>query len=400
MDQPVGAAWENPKIERYCGGMANAVGDRIRARMREAFGDGFTQNDLADAVRMTPDALSRALNGQRQFATLELVRVANYLQTSLHWLATGEVDPAATRVAARHTFDIASRRHESIDWSAERTAIETVATAYTQAFRSVPSQHSSEIPATAAAARKLLLDFDRDFVRRFAEAVESVFGVEVVRVQEATRPYSIEVVGRRVIVVPPHVNWFYQNSSIAHELGHFASGNLEPIEEAPVASNEAERASNAFAAELLLPKAELTSLDWSTMSLSDFADRLWYWGVSTDFVKRRLANLGIVPREDLREVMNMSTQKALRRHLVLDESSMWVDEITDRMDRANTRRFPKGLIRAHMEAVAEGRLRPTYLAWMLETDPLELDRELGPVDEKPDLDWMLEGLERDVHPNP
>jgi len=95
----------------------------------------------------------------------------------------------------------------------------------------------------------------------------------------------------------------------------------------------------------------------------------------------------------------MSTQKALRRHLVVDEATMWVDEITDRMDRANTRRFPKGLIRAHMEAVAEGRLRPTFLAWMLETDARELERELGPVDEKPDLDWILEGLDLGADPN-
>ncbi|MDX2025500.1 XRE family transcriptional regulator [Microcella sp.] len=380
--------------------MANAIGDRIRARMREAYGESFTQSDLAHSVRMTPDALSRALNGQRLFATLELVRVANFLQTSLHWLATGEVDPAAAKVAARHTYDVAARRHESIDWSAERTAIETVSTAYTQVFRSDPERPQVEIPSSAQDARKLLIEYDQDFVRQFAESVEAVFGVEVVRVQEASRPYSIEVVGRRVVVVPPHVNWFYQNFSIAHELGHFSSGNLEPIEEEPLASAESERASNAYAAELLLPTEEMTSLSWSAMPLTDFADRLWRWGVSTDFVKRRLANLGIVPHEEIREVLNMSTQKALRRHLVLDESTMWVDEITDRMDRANTRRFPKGLIRAHMEAAAEGRLRPTYLAWMLETDALELERELGPADEKPDLDWMLYEIERGVHPNP
>lgn len=379
--------------------MANAIGDRIRARMAQAYGENFTQSDLANAVRMTPDALSRALNGQRQFATLELVRIANFLQTSMHWLATGDEDPASTKVAARHTYDTATRRHESIDWSAERTAIETVATAYTQAFRSEPERLLVDIPESPEEARRLLLDFDQEFVRRFAESVEAVFGVEVVRVQEASRSYSIEVVGRRVVVVPPHVNWFHQNFSIAHELGHFSSGNLEPIEVEPVASNESERAANSFAAELLLPRTDLSSIDWSNISQTDFADRLWRWGVSTDFVKRRLASLGIVPREEIREVLNMSTQKALRRHLVVDEATMWVDEITDRMDRANTRRFPKGLIRAHMEAVAEGRLRPTFLAWMLETDARELERELGPVDEKPDLDWILEGLDLGADPN-
>lgn len=364
------------------------IGERVRQQMADVQ-PSKTQQDMAVAVKMAPDALSRALNGQRQFATLELVRIANYLQTSMHWLATGEPDPAATRVAARHTFDTRSLRHEAIDWSAERTAIETVAAAFTQAFRDQARPSLPVIPASAAEAREVLTAHDPNFVRSFAEAVESVFGVEVVRIPEATRPYSIEVVGRRIIVVPPHVNWFYQNFSIAHELGHFASGNLEPIEEAPVATGAAEVVANAYGAELLLPERDMQSVDWSSMARVDIANNLWRWGVSTDAVKRRLAALRIVPGDEVREVLNLSTQKALRRHWTEEDSSMWVDSITDRMDRANTRRFPTELIRAHMQAVAEGRLRPTYLAWMLGTDAAALESELGPTDDSPDLDWLM-----------
>lgn len=348
-----------------------------------------TQAEVAAAVKMTPDALSRALNNQRQFATLELVRLANYLQTSMHWLATGEPDPAATRVAARHTFDAQALRHETVDWSNERTAIETVAAAFTQAFREAPPRALPPVPVSPAEARAMLSQHNVDFVRSFAESVEAVFGVEVVRIPEATRPYSIEVVGRRLIVVPPHVNWFHQNFSIAHELGHFATGNLEAIEAAPAASWQAEASANAYAIELLLPADTMRSVDWSSMAAADIANNLWHWGVSTDAVKRRLAFLSIIPGDEVREVLNMTTQRALRRHWTHNDSSMWVDSITDRMDRANTRRFPTELIRAHMEGVADGRLRPTYLAWILGTDPAELESELSPGDDSPDLDWLM-----------
>lgn len=371
--------------------MTNDIGERVRQRMAEVQ-PSKTQQEMAAAVKMGPDALSRALNGQRQFATLELVRIANYLQTSLHWLATGEPDPAATRVAARHTFDAQALRHEAIDWSTERTAIETVAAAFTQVFRDQERPTLPPIPMPAGEAREMLAAHDPNFVRSFAETVEAVFGVEVVRIPEATRPYSLEVVGRRVIVVPPHVNWFHQNFSIAHELGHFASGHLEPIEEAPAATGAAEVAANAYAAELLLPEQVMRSVDWSSMVRADIASNLWQWGVSTDAVKRRLAALRIVPGDEVREVLELSTQKALRRHWTEEDGSMWVDSITDRMDRANTRRFPTELIRAHMEGVAEGRLRSTYLAWMLDTDAALLESELSPADDSPDLDWLMDEI--------
>lgn len=308
----------------------------------------------------------------------------------MHWLATGEPDPVGTRVAARHSFNVNALRHEAIDWSRERTAIETVSAAFTQVFRARDLPTLPRIPESATEARELLVAYDPQFVRSFAEAVEAVFGVEVVRIPEASRPYSIEVVGRRVIVVPPHVNWFYQNFSIAHELGHFASGHLEPIEEAPVVTGPAEVSANAYAAELLLPEQMLRAIDWLTLSSADFASDLWNWGVSTDAVKRRLAALRIVPGGEVRELMDLSTQKVLRRHWTGGDSSMWVDSITDRMERANTRRFPAELIRAHMEAVAEGHLRPTYLAWMLDTDATALEAELGPVSDSTDLDWLMD----------
>lgn len=358
--------------------------------MGEVLGVDATQGDLAQRVSMTPDALSRSMTGQRQFATLELVRLAGVLKTSLHWLATGEEDPNATRVAARHTFDHDQRAHDAVDWSAERTAIETVATAYAQVGPAL-QRAMVAVPEGPAEARRMLLDTDTEFVRNFAHAVEATFGIDLVRVEDAKRPYSIEVAGRRVIVVPPHANWFYQNWSIAHELGHFASGHLEPVDSAPVSTGPSEIHANAFAAELLLPADDLRTIDWLTITAADFAERLWKWGVSTPTLRARLATLGIIPGEGVRELLAMPTQRVLRRHWT-DRGGMWVDSITDRMERASTRRFPAPLLAAHTDAVARGDISPSYLAWMLATDEAALESELAPHTNDVDLDWLAAEL--------
>ena len=75
-----------------------AVGERIRASMP----NGMRQRELAARVGMTPDALSRALNGQRGFSILELTRISDDLQTGLSWLITGRPDPHKVTFAARH----------------------------------------------------------------------------------------------------------------------------------------------------------------------------------------------------------------------------------------------------------------------------------------------------------
>lgn len=369
-----------------------AIGERVRLRVQERFGENAKQRDIAAAVGMTPDAFSRSLSGSRNFAALELARLSTYLGTSMHWLVTGDEDPNAVLVAARHRFDHFARQHDSVDWSAERTGIETVSTAYTQVFgKESPFQDLPALPRTAAESRERLARVTPHYVRDFAETVEVAFGIDVVRVPEAVRSYSMSVAGRRVIVVQPHVNWFFQNWSIAHELGHFATAQLEPLTAAGKATDAAEKTANAFAAELLLPAAELRGLDWQAMSTAELADLLWSWGVSTEAVRRRLATLQIIPSNDIRELLQLSTQKVLRRHR-RDDATIWFDPVTDRMERANTRRFPASLLAAHSEAVMTGKLSANYLAWMLDADVHDLEGELAPVADASRLDELAQAL--------
>lgn len=372
------------------------VGDRIKERLG-AMQPTLSQAGLASAIGMTPDAMSRALNGQRQFAAIELARIADRLSTSMYWLATGEPDPNAARVAARHTFNHVAGHHESVDWAAERRGLETVSGAYTQVFSGGSQQDLPALPSDAAEARSRLMSIRSDFVRHFAETVEEAFGVEVVRVPEVKRGFSMDVVGHRVIIVPPHPNWFYQNWSIAHELGHFVTGRLQIAAEATPIAQADEVLANAFAAELLLPAAELRAIDWLELDAASLATFLWDTGVSTDAVKRRLASLQIVPGDSIRELLMLPTQRVLRRHLV-STSTHGVDAITDRMERAGTVKFPSKILSAHTAAVSDGEIGADYLAWMLRVDPRELEAEMSPSLDAPDFDAIATELGFDPGP--
>src|ERR1700737_2384592 len=85
----------------------SSIGDRVLQRL-EQVSPRPLRRDLAERIGMTPDAFSRALNGNRQFASIELARLADLLDADLHWLITGQPDPNRVSVAARHDFDHAT----------------------------------------------------------------------------------------------------------------------------------------------------------------------------------------------------------------------------------------------------------------------------------------------------
>ncbi|HYU86850.1 MAG TPA: DNA-binding protein, partial [Kribbellaceae bacterium] len=58
-----------------------------------------------------------------------------------------------------------------------------------------------------------------DFVRPLADRLQRVLDVDVVRVADLSTAYSFTIGGRSVIAVPATGNWFFENWSMAHELG-------------------------------------------------------------------------------------------------------------------------------------------------------------------------------------
>lgn len=105
--------------------------------------------------------------------------------------------------------------------------------------------------------------------------------IDVVRLTGLSTAYSFTVNDRAVIVLGTSGQWFRDNWSLAHELGHLVlrHGDLSQSEDL---RRTAEVQANAFAAELLLPEAEIRGLDWKSVSAPELVERLWVFGVSTE----------------------------------------------------------------------------------------------------------------------
>lgn len=354
------------------------IGDRVRAAMQAA---SLRQNQVAQSVGMTPDALSRALGGHRGFAALEIAEIARVLDADVHELITGEPDPHRLVVSARHAFDHDTRQRRVDGADGDRAVLEDIQLAYAQAGEP-PATPS--LPSGVEEVRNLLHpDFVRDFIEHLA-AIE----VDVVRLDEVANDYSFTVESRPIIVLKATGNWFRENWSLAHELGHLALGHegVLTVEDKVVPE---EAAANAFAAELLLPEARLRDISWDALELAELAELVWSWGVSTDALSRRLSALALEPSGEVAEALTWTTQKLLRRHWT---GARIGDPITQRMTDAGERRFPAWLKEAHLERIAAGKVGKGTLAWMLgvPSASLEVDEpESRPEIEDADLDALL-----------
>jgi len=371
----------------YDGYVAAEIGRRTREKL-DHLTPKVNQKQFAEKLEMTTDALSRSLSGKRAFTAVELVRAAAVLGTSAHWLVTGEPDPFAVKVAGRQTFDHAAKLHSPLDWSSVDDVISNLALAYLQVYSAPAAGLVSRVPGSALEARDALhRAFEGDVIRHLSEATETAFGVDVVRVGEFRDGLAMEVVGRSAIVVGETGNWFFENWSIAHELGHIAHDDLSEFGTAACDDRVAERAANAFAAELLLPDDLLRSEPWSVMETPALARFIWSSGVSTQALQNRLSKLGIGSSAAVVSGLSMNTQALLRRSGIFrDESS---DLITERMRAASSRRFPEHLLSAHGDAVSEGRIGASVLAWMLGVPAAELDEQLAPpIETNVDVDEL------------
>jgi transcriptional regulator with XRE-family HTH domain len=74
-----------------------ATARRVRAEMA---GQQRTQTDLARALGMTTQAVSRRMQGYVDFSSTELARVAQFLDVSVESLLLGDTEANADRVGA------------------------------------------------------------------------------------------------------------------------------------------------------------------------------------------------------------------------------------------------------------------------------------------------------------
>lgn len=341
------------------------VGARIRKRINELH-IGVPDKEIAASVGMTPDVLSRSINGKRAFTSIELAHLAERLSISMYWLATGEPDPFEARIAARHQYDFASGRYVDDQDGGTRTTLNNIELAYRQVYTG-----RNDLPTKTATAAEIRDFLGEDFVGDLASRVELALEIDVVRVEGVGSAYSLRAGGRYCIVVPRSGNWFHQNSSIAHELGHIFLGHFDSREEDEGASGAKEGPAFDYAAEILLPEALMRSVDWMTHTRVDVINFLWTYGVSTKYLQNRLRKLSLAVTHEVRALLELSTFDVLNRPLA--GKAFESIAVGVRTQRAAERRFPDALVAAHMEAVALGTAPKETLAWMLDVDPDEID---------------------------
>jgi Zn-dependent peptidase ImmA (M78 family)/transcriptional regulator with XRE-family HTH domain len=361
----------------------NEIGPRVAACLRERR-PTQTQREFAAALGMAPDALSRALSGERKFSAAELAEIADLLGADVHWLITGEPDPYRIVLAARHDYDHATGARSVPDRDTDARVLEDVALVYRQAYGADHGE-TTRLPGDVEATRTTLGD---DYVRPFADRLESRLGVDVVRLAEISTAWSFTLAGRGVVVLPATGNWFRENWSLAHELAHLSLGHHARADGESVGS-DTEMAANAFAAELLLPAGTLRGIDWSTLSAAALAALVWGWGVSTDALRRRLDSLRIQVPDTVAGWAAQPTQQLLWRHWGGSR-----EEITRRMDDAATRRFPVALQARHLEQIEAGKLGKATLAWMLGVHEHDLELDEPAVSGDVSTDELLDTLGR------
>lgn len=341
------------------------VGERIRASLAP----GMSQRALAEHVDMTPDALSRALNGQRGFSILELTRIAESLQVDLNWLITGRPDPHRIAMAARHQWDPERRTRSNPSEDRDQDILQRVAETYRAAYPDGPPA-SEPLPKSPEAVRTVL---GSGFVSQFAERAEEQLGVDVVRLPGLGTDYSLTVGQRGIIVLNAIPNWFRSNWSLAHELGHLALGH-HVNGSRPTTAQEHE--ADEFAADVLLPEPLVRAKAWTQTDESELAFFLWNVGVSTHALRTRLTFLRISASERVTAALDDSTLALLRRH---GREFGGRTAIAQRQQRSAQRRLPVGMLASLTERVESGAEMPEPLAWALDVDVDDVDFP-APVD--------------------
>lgn len=340
-----------------------SVGARIRQRIAE-LNLGVPEKEIAASVDMTPDVLSRSLNGKRTFTSIELAHLAERLSTSMYWLATGEPDPFEARIAARHQYDFLAGRYVDDKDGITGQTLDNIELAYRQVY---PGRNDAATPV--AGPDEIRARLGEGFIGDFSSRVEDVLDIDVVRVEGVMSAYSLRAGGRYCIVVPRNGNWFRQNSDIAHELGHIYLGHFNDRDES--ASESKEGPAFDFAAQILLPEAAMRSVDWENTNRLQTVNFLWDYGVSTKYLANRLRKLSLPARPEVWQLLELSTFDVLNRPL--EGKTFSPIAVGTRTQRAAERRFPEALIAAHMEAAAMGKVAKETLAWMLDVSPEEID---------------------------
>lgn len=216
----------------------------------------------------------------------------------------------------------------------------------------------------------------------FSSQVQDRLDVDVVQIGLKANGSCLCLGSRPVIVAPRTDNWFRQVFGIAHELGHIAQGAMIKNDDE---IKEQEDGANLFAADLLMPEAQIHSLVEGKVEPVKFARFIWDWGISVPALSTRLEDFKLpVPEFLHQDGKTVYTQNFLGEHL--EEIGLTWADLQRRASLSGAQRFPTELLNNLYEQVIKGNVPVDTYKWTLgiqitdnlvEEVPEESDKDLS-----------------------
>ena len=234
------------------------VGARIASSRKSL---GLSQDDLAGEVDLDRTAITKIETGRRHINSLELVRLAEALHRPLDWFVS---NPPAS-IISRRTAIADGRSDQASDYAIEDVARDLAVLVGVQvltgnsakgSLRALETAQTGWGPAEAAAeARRLIGQDDSSPVHDLAGHVELVglLPYSLALGQASADGAYAEVDGLGVAVINGDTEPGRRRLTLAHELGHHLFGDAYSADWG-ADTGETERALDAFAGHLLLPR--------------------------------------------------------------------------------------------------------------------------------------------------
>ncbi|MXW61280.1 MAG: helix-turn-helix domain-containing protein [Acidimicrobiaceae bacterium] len=307
----------------HCANIAHVVLSReeLGHRIAEARNSaGLTQQQRADAVGMDRTGLVRIENGGRRTTVLELVRLAEALQTRVEWFMQ-EAPPSV--VSHRNASD-PRQPSPAIDRMVERVAREVEFLLELDGHPKLPASPKFEMPNNASEmegyaikTRKLLGYEPTEPTTGLSEraAKIGILAFSFPLGKEAADGASLLLTSGCVAVVNGNRGFGRRRFTLAHELGHCVFADEYSVDwQVAVHVEGREALIDRFASALLLPEALLrTSLleasqDESLRTAAVVTASKFQVGMST--LARRLKELDLVSHDQAGQVRSVRTTRA------------------------------------------------------------------------------------------
>lgn len=353
------------------------------------------QAAFAETIGLTPDKLSKSLNGVRRFTSLDLARIAEFGKTTVDWLLTGRepLRPAfAARTSALEVDDQGRDRlrdlverfttaHEVLDLLGRSPELPEL-----PSVRSEVTRHVDQGVALAADALELLATAGVPTISdletsELVHVLERAFGVDVAKISlpEGVDGAAWQSDGFRLIMIGRTKVPTRQRFTLAHELGHILARDAQDLltetHLAPGRQKDlTEIRANVFAANLSMPKDELSAAargrDLTDEELRSLVVR---FKVSPSALAARLSQLGFIDAETRGRLRELTAEAC---HLLTGQSDLFAA----RTAWAEATRLPFRPTRSLYEGYLAGEttLRPLAAYTGLEVDEIRAALEPEP----------------------